>query len=300
MKNSFGKILFITIFLSIFGFGSIVWPIFVFGLVFSMLTDGKEKKSASQKSNYNRAKKTEDNQKAVSALKQYFLNRTVLQLEGGLVLKKETNQLASVDGLVLYLDDDQIATLDEFKKTYASTYNDLLQQCQVLIESNQVQPVKETVEENKKETQTGIEHYIELLNAQNLDIENKEVSNGLYEVCAYLKQINLIVKQFPQSKEKTAKLTRYYLPILLEILDSYKQLDKSARNHEEFQKTHQRLLKTILLINEALKTITTSLTQEYFMDLSADMTTLETLLKKDGLVKEGSISNLRKQVIVRE
>ena len=289
MKNSFGKILFITIFLSIFGFGSIVWPIFVFGLVFSMLTDGKEKKSASQKSNYNRAKKTEDNQKAVSALKQYFLNRTVLQLEGGLVLKKETNQLASVDGLVLYLDDDQIATLDEFKK-----------QCQVLIESNQVQPVKETVEENKKETQTGIEHYIELLNAQNLDIENKEVSNGLYEVCAYLKQINLIVKQFPQSKEKTAKLTRYYLPILLEILDSYKQLDKSARNHEEFQKTHQRLLKTILLINEALKTITTSLTQEYFMDLSADMTTLETLLKKDGLVKEGSISDLRKQVSVRE
>lgn len=300
MKNSFGKILFITIFLSIFGFGSIVWPIFVFGLVFSMLTDGKEKKSASQKSNYNRAKKTEDNQKAVSALKQYFLNRTVLQLEGGLVLKKETNQLASVDGLVLYLDDDQIATLDEFKKTYPSTYNDLLQQCQVLIESNQVQPVKETVEENKKETQTGIEHYIELLNAQNLDIENKEVSNGLYEVCAYLKQINLIVKQFPQSKEKTVKLTRYYLPILLEILDSYKQLDKSARNHEEFQKTHQRLLKTILLINEALKTITTSLTQEYFMDLSADMTTLETLLKKDGLVKEGSISDLRKQVSVRE
>ena len=72
------------------------------------------------------------------------------------------------------------------------------------------------------------------------------------------------------------------------------------RNHEEFQKTHQRLLKTILLINEALKTIITSLTQEYFMDLSADMTTLETLLKKDGLVKEGSLSDMRKQVSVRE
>ena len=60
------------------------------------------------------------------------------------------------------------------------------------------------------------------------------------------------------------------------------------------------LLKTILLINEALKTIVTSLTQEYFMDLSADMTTLETLLKKDGLVKEGSLSDMRKQVSVRE
>ena len=59
-------------------------------------------------------------------------------------------------------------------------------------------------------------------------------------------------------------------------------------------------MKTLLLINEALKSITTSLTQEYFMDLSADMTTLETLLKKDGLVKEGSLSDMRKQVSVRE
>ena len=299
MKHSFEKILFFTIFLSIFGLGGIVWPIFVFGLVFSMLTGGKEKKTVSQKSN-NKIKKTEENQKAVSVLKQYFENRISLQLEGGLVLKKENNQLFSVDNLVLYLDDDQIATLGEFKKTYPSTYHDLLQQCLILIESGQVQPVKETAKESKKEKPTSIEHYIELLNAQNLDIENEEVSNGLYEVCAYLKQIDLVVKQFPQSQEKTAKLTRYYLPILLEILDSYKQLDKSVRNHEEFQKTHQRLLKTILLINEALKTIITSLTQEYFMDLSADMTTLETLLKKDGLVKEGTINDLRKQVSSRE
>ena len=295
MKNSFGKILFLAIFLSIFGFGGIIWPIFVFGLVFSMLTDGKEKKTASSKSN-NKTKKTEDNQKAVSALKQYFETRTSLQIEGGLILKKENNQLSSIDHLVLYLDDDQIATLDEFKKTYPSTYNDLLQQCLVLIESGHIQPAEEV----KKETPTSIEKCIELLNAQNLDIDNEEVSNGLYEVCAYLKQIDLVVKQFPQLQEKTAKLTRYYLPILLEILDSYKQLDKSVRNHEEFQKAHQRLLKTILLINEALKTIITSLTQEYFMDLSADMTTLETLLKKDGLVKEGSLSDMRKQVSVRE
>ena len=56
----------------------------------------------------------------------------------------------------------------------------------------------------------------------------------------------------------------------------------------------------ILLINEALKTITYTLTQEYFMDLSADMSTLEALLKKDGLVSEGSISSLRKQVKTNE
>ena len=110
----------------------------------------------------------------------------------------------------------------------------------------------------------------------------------------------MIVKEFPESREKTKKLTQYYLPILVEILQSYQQLSKSAHQHEEFRKTEERLQKTILLINEALKTITYTLTQEYFMDLSADMSTLEALLKKDGLVSEGSISSLRKQVKTNE
>ena len=295
MKQSFGKILFLMIFLSIFGFGSIIWPIFMFGLVFSVLTDGKQKKTASSNKKYKKYNQPEEH-KATSLLKKYFETHVSLQLEGGLVLKKESNHLVHVDDLVLYLDDDQIATLNEFKKTYPSTYSDLLQQCMILVESGQAK----TAQKIKPETESTIEHYIDVLNGQNLDIENEEVSNGLYEICAYLKQIDLIVKQFPESEEKIKKLTRYYLPILIEILDSYKQLDHSVRNHEEFEKTHQRLLKTILLINEALKTIISSLTQEYFMDLSADMTTLETLLKKDGLVKEGSLSSLGKQVNVRD
>ena len=296
MKQGFGKILFLMIFLSVFGFGSIIWPIFMFGLVFSVLTNGKPKKTVKSNKNNKTKTQSDENHQAIAALKKFFETQTSLQLESGLVLKKETSHLMSVNDLVLYLDEDQIATLDEFKKTYPSTYHDLLQECVNLIESGQAQKVQQA----KVEPASSIEHYIELLNGQNLDIENEEVSHGLYEVCAYLKQIDLIVKQFPESEDKIKKLTRYYLPILIEILDSYKQLDHSVRNHEEFEKTHQRLLKTILLINEALKTIISTLTQEYFMDLSADMTTLETLLKKDGLVKEGSLSAMGKQVSARE
>ena len=122
MKQSFGKSLFLMIFLSIFGFGSIIWPIFMFGLVFSVLTDGKQKKTASSSKKYKKYNQPEEH-KATSLLKKYFETHASLQLEGGLVLKKETNQLASVDDLVLYLDDDQIATLDEFKKTYPSTFS---------------------------------------------------------------------------------------------------------------------------------------------------------------------------------
>lgn len=296
MKFDFGKILFLAIFLSIFGLGFVVWPIFVFGLIFSVLTEGKSQKTVSRKTDHKNTEEARKLQQQTAVLNDYFKTHAVLTLEHGLSLRVENKEFRSVDELMLYLDDDQIGTMKEFKKTYPSTYEDLIEQCALASKTPQTAPVYE----KKKEVHSEIEDFIEALNNKNIEIEHEEISNGLYEACAYLRQIDLIVKQFPESKDKTRKLTQYYLPILLDILRSYQQLDRSARNHEEFQKTQDRLLKTLLLINEALKSITTSLTQEYFMDLSADMSTLEALLKKDGLVSEGTMKAARKQVKAHE
>lgn len=296
MKFDFGKMLFLTIFLSVFGLGFITWPIFIFGLVFSVLTGNKKK--STPKAN-NRKTVNDKSAKYVPVMKSYFSTHQSLMLDGGLSIKIQNGHFVSVNDLMLYLGDDQIGTMDEFRKTYPSTYDDLLQQCALVIESGKAE--EKTVHQTKADEKLStIGQFIEVLNGQNLEIEHEQITQGLYEVCAYLKQIDLIIKQFPESADKTKKLTQYYLPILVDILESYKQLNKSARNHEEFKKTEDRLLKTILLINEALKTITTSLTQEHFMDLSADMKTLETLLKKDGLVSTGTLSELRKQVKVHE
>ena len=70
--------------------------------------------------------------------------------------------------------------------------------------------------------------------------------------------------------------------------------DRSAANHEDFQEAEDRLNKTIILINEAMKTISATMAEDDLMSLSADMTTLEALLKKDGLVQEGTLSSVRK------
>ena len=40
------------------------------------------------------------------------------------------------------------------------------------------------------------------------------------------------------------------------------------------------------MINEAIKNITSSLFEEEKMNLNADMSVLETLLKKDGLIED--------------
>ena len=295
MKFDFGKMLFLAIFMSIFGFGGLIWPIFVFTLIFSSLSSKKQTRTASRKTAKTESVAKAKVIRAQRLVKEYFMTHHELVLEDGVVLKPYNNRFTSVDALYLYKDNDCVATLEEFKKSYPSTYEDLLEQCERFMERPQAEKtVKKEVKVEEK--LSSIEQFIETLNGLNIEINNEQVTNGLYEVTAYLKQIDMIEKEFPDSKEKTKKLTQYYLPILVEILESYKQLQNSARNHQEFKKTEERLQKTILLINEALKTITYTLTQEHFMDLSADMKTLETLLKKDGLVSEGSLSALRNQV----
>lgn len=299
MKFDFGKMLFLAIFLSIFGLGGIIWPVFVFALILSSMTSSsKNKKNRTKKNTEKQTVSKAKIQRAERILKEYFERNTCLHLDDGVSIQPYQSRFTTVAMLYLYKDQDQIATLDEFRKSYPSTYDDLLEQCMIQIEK---QPVSQERPAQKTETKlTTIEQFIETLNQLNIEILDETITKGLYEVTAYLKQINVIVKEFPESKDKTKKLTQYYLPILVEILESYQQLNKSARNHEEFKKTEERLQKTILLINEALKTISYTLTQEYFMDLSADMTTLEALLKKDGLVSEGTLNSVRKQVKVNE
>jgi tRNA A-37 threonylcarbamoyl transferase component Bud32 len=74
--------------------------------------------------------------------------------------------------------------------------------------------------------------------------------------------------------------------MLSDILQNYNRLSSSGIESDDLTTSEDRLLKTIVLINGALKTISSSLTEDYYTDLKVDMKTLESVLKKDGLVDE--------------
>ena len=58
---------------------------------------------------------------------------------------------------------------------------------------------------------------------------------------------------------------------------------QSVTSDPNFAPTRQKLTKTIALINQAMKTIISSMTDQDFINLSADISTLEAVLQKDGL-----------------
>ena len=93
------------------------------------------------------------------------------------------------------------------------------------------------------------------------------------------------LKYLTENKDDNPKVTKlydYYLPILVSALEKYKKLQDSKVINDDFKQTEAGLIKTIVLINEALKTIIGSMQEDDYMNINADVSTLQSLLKKDG------------------
>ena len=97
-----------------------------------------------------------------------------------------------------------------------------------------------------------------------------------------MKQIQTLELKFPKSRTKLSKLYDYYLPILIRVLKQFENL-QDAKFDENYQPVKDKLTKTIHLINDAMRTIISSMTDADMLNLSADLSTLEALLQKDGL-----------------
>lgn len=119
--------------------------------------------------------------------------------------------------------------------------------------------------------------------------EHIEIAAGLKEAVELLEQIALLEEKYPQIQTRLRKLYQHYLPLLLNILEQYQVLKDKNASPEEITQMETRLEKTVLLVNEALRTLMADFVSEDLLNMSSDITVLETVLKRDGLVKDGTL-----------
>lgn len=229
------------------------------------------------------------------ALTVYFRKNDRLPITGDINLRPNSGRYVSLRDLAVYQKDDKVANFDEFGEDYEEFYRDVVEMLRIF--SEQAEPtVHDTAQEKKQSGEEpgkkqaseydDAEAYIDRINALNDDIADEEISNGLYQVTAYLSQIRMIEQKFPEKHKQLKKVYHYYLPILIKILEQYKNFQDSAMGTKEFKTSEDQLKKTIILINGALKKITETICAQDLTDLNANMTTLEMLLKNDGLVDD--------------
>lgn len=94
------------------------------------------------------------------------------------------------------------------------------------------------------------------------------------------------VKQHPEKLPQIRKFLRYYLPTTLKLMEAYRELE----NHGDYGKVEstKNEIKTALgNINKAFENLFSNLLQNDLMNLSADISALESMLAQEGLSDNG-------------
>jgi len=226
-------------------------------------------------------------------LRRYFKTRKNLDIGTSLSLRVHGLSFASLSSLDVYRDDTYLCSFDDFTHRYPDSFREIIDklikmpandQSGEIFDAEAVDiPVQEETQEPSSDTaEKNAQYFIDMINTLNSNIPDEEITNGLYETTSLLKQIQTLELKLPKSKAKLAKLYEYYLPILVRVLKQFENL-QDAKADENYSAVKEKLTKTIRLINEAMKTIISSMTDADMLNLSADLSTLEALLQKDGL-----------------
>lgn len=150
---------------------------------------------------------------------------------------------------------------------------------------------EEKVEEGDEQAQ--YEKLLEAIREANRRIENREVSDRIRQIESLTEKIFAQVKQRPNMRPSIRGFMNYYLPTTLKLLDAYAVME--AQDYEG-----ENIAATMRQIEEVLGTLATAfgaqldrLFKSQALDVSTDIDVLETMLSKDGLLKDSLVLDLK-------
>lgn len=217
-------------------------------------------------------------------LNEFFKNNYKLKINDLISLIPLNGVYSEVGDLYLSINDELVSSLDEFGNNHPRTYQKILK----LLDDYSAQMTSTETNTIKKESVNIVEskalYFVNRFNSYNDQIPNEEISNQLIQAADYLKKIDN--SHIDDNDTKVNKLYSYYLPMMDGILATYINLYNTNKDSEEFKNSEIELIKKLILINEALKTVNSTIHSDDYMNINAEMNVLESLLRKDGLVKD--------------
>ncbi|AKN31804.1 5-bromo-4-chloroindolyl phosphate hydrolysis protein [Clostridium carboxidivorans P7] len=141
----------------------------------------------------------------------------------------------------------------------------------------------------KKELRDVIElgkNYIEQIRSANTAINKEEISIKLYRLQNVVSQIFHHLENNPQKLPEVNKFTNHYLPITLKLVNSYKELNEQPVQGDNIKTAKNEIERSIDVINTAFEKLLDDLFGEVALDISTDISVLETLFTQEGLTKE--------------
>lgn len=225
-----------------------------------------------------------------SKLRAVFESQSHIKINEKIDIRLGSSKFKSIDDLMLFYDGEYITDLNDLSRLDAESYMKIYNEFLESHKSFEVAPEKSGSEESNSslEGQTRAQEFIEKIKTHTEKIDSPEIAESLKKTELLL----LSVRNYELQKghvKKVDKLYDYYLPILISILGKYNYLSENDPLSSEFMQSRKKLAETVELINEALKNIISDFYSGDYIDMSADLATLQAILKKDGMVDAGKI-----------
>ena len=114
------------------------------------------------------------------------------------------------------------------------------------------------------------------------------------EISAKIDRMELIVDRIfdraetnPEIIPDLKKMMDYYLPMTVKLLRAYAQMDAQPVQGENIQASKKEIEDTLDTLNLAFEKLLDELFEDTALDISSDISVLQTLLAQEGLTEDG-------------
>ena len=128
----------------------------------------------------------------------------------------------------------------------------------------------------------------------NDDIPGEEISRKISHMELIVQRIFERAEADPEIVPDLKKLMDYYLPMTVKLLNAYADMDAQPVQGETIQASKREIEATLDTLNQAFEKLMDDLFKDTAMDVSSDISVLNTLLAQEGLT-EDDFTKMKKQ-----
>ena len=131
------------------------------------------------------------------------------------------------------------------------------------------------------------QEYLKEIGKCNEAISGEEISAKISEIEEIVSRILERAAAHPEVASDLKKLMNYYLPMTIKLLNAYAEMEKQPIQGENIRKSKKEIEDTLDTLKQAFEKLLDTIFTDTALDVSSDISVLNTLLAQEGLKDDG-------------
>lgn len=187
-------------------------------------------------------------------------------------------------------EENNLITSDETYQNYETSRLEL-EARQKAQAKEQAEQVQSAVSPKVQEVLDRGNAYLREIRRCNDEIPGEEISAKISRMESIVQRIFERAEAHPEIIPDLKKLMDYYLPMTVKLLNAYADMDRQPIQGETIQASKKEIDATLDTLNLAFEKLLDSVFQDTAMDVSSDISVLQTLLAQEGLTGDELYKN---------